>query len=440
MAMGPRQLVCVALVVGVAVANLRFDPVSYIHEPEVHHSLHPPLDKSQVYWNYGGSTVVSSKLIRVTPDTQDRKGWLWNEYPLEAENWEVEFRTQIWSKPHFGGDGMGFWILAGDQDPTFSSEPDFLNGPVFGMKSDFDGFGVVFDIYDNDQKRNNPAVYVFENFEGAETKFNHDNDFQDDMVKTKPGFIISHFAHGDVSNKHSAHTCVADVRNTGKDVKVLVKFLLKVLHVYVDVQDGQGYKFCLAVTLGGRSFVDYHIAFTAATGQVADNHDITHITTRYLQSTDAVFDDNLLEAMGESKKGGFMSSASRWLIFFISLFLLGLSGYEVYIFGKYQKMAAKCCMELNSWLVTHWGTHIALTFLLLFRLNWYGFFLNLPLIIWRGFCFSGGQYKHTDSSVTGFGVKGHGVAGISSANRLYITLGAYLVMTIYYVYVTFMSD
>lgn len=95
----------------------KLDPVSYNHPPEVHHSMRPPLDKSQVntatlifffficflcsllvgtsadwwmcvvqvYWNFGGSTVLTRKLIRITPDTQDRQGWLWNEYPIVSD-------------------------------------------------------------------------------------------------------------------------------------------------------------------------------------------------------------------------------------------------------------------------------------------------------------------------------------------------------------------
>jgi mannose-binding lectin 1 len=69
---------------------------------------------------------------------------------------------EVFSKPHFGGDGLAFWVLAGDMDPSFSSEPDSLNGPIFGMKSEFKGFGVLFDVYDNDNRRNNPSVFVLE--------------------------------------------------------------------------------------------------------------------------------------------------------------------------------------------------------------------------------------------------------------------------------------
>ncbi len=65
------------------------------YQPEVHHSLRPPLDGAQVYWNYGGSTVLTKHIIRLTPATQDRRGWLWNEYPLESINWEVEFKVRV---------------------------------------------------------------------------------------------------------------------------------------------------------------------------------------------------------------------------------------------------------------------------------------------------------------------------------------------------------
>ncbi len=59
----------------------------------------------QVYWNFGGSTVSTRRCIRLTPATQDRRGWLWNEYPLEADNWEVEFKAEV--RLLFGADSDG---------------------------------------------------------------------------------------------------------------------------------------------------------------------------------------------------------------------------------------------------------------------------------------------------------------------------------------------
>lgn len=58
-----------------------------------------------------------------------------------------------------------------------STDPEVLNGPLFGLRSDFQGFGIVFDVYDNDNRRDNPSIFVLRNDEGVPTKFNHDNDF-----------------------------------------------------------------------------------------------------------------------------------------------------------------------------------------------------------------------------------------------------------------------
>lgn len=214
---------------------------------------------------------MTKNIIRLTPSTQDRRGWLWNEYPLESTNWEAEFKLEVFSKPHFGGDGFGFWVLAGELDPSFTQGPDALSGPLFGLKNDFKGFGVVVDVYDNDNRRNNPSVFVLQNKEGKALVYNHDNDYEDDMVKTLPPGV-------DVASG-GAYKCVADIRNTGKVSKVLIKFLHRIVHVYIDNNEGAGYKFCLAVQLDD-DFKDHHLAFTAATGQVADNHDILEINTR----------------------------------------------------------------------------------------------------------------------------------------------------------------
>ena len=77
------------------------------------------------------------------------------------------------------------------------------------------------------------------------------------------------------------HKCVAEYRNTGKMTKVLVKYLHRTLHTYVDTLDGKGYRFCLAVTFPeSTSFRDSHLAFTSATGQLSDNVDILEVSTR----------------------------------------------------------------------------------------------------------------------------------------------------------------
>jgi len=67
---------------------------------------------------------------------------------------------------------------------------------------------------------------------------------------------------------NAAHSCVFNLRNLDHPFKVLVRYLQKVFHVYVDNGDGLGYKNCLALKFE-EGFKDHHIAFTAMTGQGA---------------------------------------------------------------------------------------------------------------------------------------------------------------------------
>jgi hypothetical protein len=69
------------------------------------------------------------------------------------------------SRSSFGGDGFAFWLLHNEMDP---SKGTALNGPLFGLRSDFHGIGVAFDSYDNDGSRDNPSVFVLKNFPGRD--------------------------------------------------------------------------------------------------------------------------------------------------------------------------------------------------------------------------------------------------------------------------------
>jgi len=406
----------VALLAGVAVCvTAQPSLVSTKYEPESHHSLRAPLDKSQVYWNFGGSTVVTKDIIRLTPSTQDRRGWLWNEYPLESTNWEVEFKIEIFSKPHFGGDGFGFWVLAGEQDPSFSQSADALMGPLFGLRSDFKGFGVVIDVYDNDQRRNNPAVFVLTNPSGKPTSYNHDNDYEDDMVKTLPDNTAGTGASG-----NGAYKCVADIRNTGKVTKMLVKFLHRNVHVYIDTNEGLGYKFCLAVKLD-EEFKDHHFAFTAATGQVADNHDLLEITTRYLKQSDRGFDDSTLDAL--SAYGSHQSSwyALYWLIqMALSGAVLAAAAYSLHQFHTLMHARidlVQICMRLNPYVLPHYVGHALLTIFLLLGGCYWAALIHAPLLAWRAYEFYKKNFLFSPANIGPS--KGH--AG--NQKMVYIKLG-----------------
>lgn len=84
------RLVLIGALTSVVLGALPGSPETHRRPIETHHSLHHPFDQSSVYWKYGGSTVMTTKAIRLTPATQSRTGWLWNDYPVESANWEVE--------------------------------------------------------------------------------------------------------------------------------------------------------------------------------------------------------------------------------------------------------------------------------------------------------------------------------------------------------------
>jgi hypothetical protein len=366
-----------------------------------------------VYWNFGGATVLTKNIIRLTPSTQDRRGWLWNEYPLESTNWEVEFSTEVFSKPHFGGDGFGFWVLAGEQDPSFTQNPEALTGPLFGMKNDFKGFGVLFDVYDNDNRRNNPSVFVLANPTGKATQFNHDNDYDDDSVKTLPPGV-------DAGQAGASHKCVADIRNTGKVSKVLVKYLHRILHVYIDSSEGHGYKFCLAVQLED-DFKDHHLAFTAATGQVADNHDLLEITTRYLKQTDRDFDDASLAAMAGGGSHHSSWYALYWLVQgCLAGSVLGLAGYQLFLFHTLSASRidlVQICGLMNPYVLPHYSLHTLLTVFLLLGGNYYAFLVNVPLVAWRAVEFAKKNFLFSPTTIGP--AKGHG----GNVRSVYLKLG-----------------
>eukprot|EP01006_Ploeotia_vitrea_P053097 TRINITY_DN67753_c9_g4_i2.p1 TRINITY_DN67753_c9_g4~~TRINITY_DN67753_c9_g4_i2.p1 ORF type:complete len:454 (+),score=251.40 TRINITY_DN67753_c9_g4_i2:18-1379(+) len=386
---------------------------------EVHHSLHRPLDSSQVYWNFGGATVMTKNFIRLTPATANRKGWLWNDYPIESDNWEVEFQTEIFSKPHFGGDGMALWFLEGSMDPTFNADPSWLNGDVFGMRNDFKGMGVVFDVYDNDGRRDNPAVSVLYNPKGEVTNYNHDNDYQDDVYKRLPS-----------DNKHASYSCIANIRNTGSTTSWLVKFINKVLHVYVNTDDGLGYKYCLSVEFD-RTFRDHHIAFTGVTGQVADHHDLMQVSTKYLSSGAKGFNDEEMLRLSAYRGSGL--SAFFWLLVTgVSAGLLVFQTVQVHQYRQQTKddiNPTVVCMRMNTGLLLHYLVHAVLTLLVLLSGNWKISLLNLPLAGYRFYLISKHRYKLSPAALDSDKVH---ASGLSFLQKMYLAAGVYAVSTIYY--------
>jgi len=272
---------------------------------------------------------------------------------------------------------MAFWVISSQQDPSYTNAQE-ISGPIFGMRSDFNGFGVIIDVYDNDNRRNNPSVYVLANLDGKKSTWNHDDDFSSDLYTKVP--------EDEDPNSPKSFRCVVDVRNSGKPARLLVKLLRNILHVYADTADGAGFKFCLAVEFP-RTFEDYHIAFTAATGQVADNHDIIDVTTKYLQDADQV-DDSALSQLGAGGGISSIRSACYLVIFLAGAYLTLQSGYCASTFHSMsasQLDPVKICDAINRFLLPQFIAHFSILVLLIIAGHWILALVNLPLAAWEGF-------------------------------------------------------
>merc|ERR1711879_763759 len=97
------------------------------------------------------------------------------------------------------------------------------------------------------------------------------------------------------------------------------------LHVYVNADGASGeYTFCLAVNVDIDTKESHSLAFTAMTGQVADIHQITQITTRYLDENDPIIDDWVMRRRGGGIKGSWPFHIFYWFV------VMGVSGYISY--------------------------------------------------------------------------------------------------------------
>lgn len=417
-----RRWICAAVVVFMACGRMSKPgaPETHHRPIEMHHSLHTPFDQSQVYWKFGGATVMTKAHARLTPASANNRGWLWNDYPLESDDWELEVSMRVSSEPHFGGDGFGIWVLSGDHDPMYHWEPDYLNGPVFGLREDFKGFGVIFDTYDNDGGRNNPSVFAVENYDGR-LDYDHDNDFTGTMITNRDSV---------------SHRCYSNYRNTKADVKVMVRFLKSTLHVYVHDNPreaaGEDYKFCFAVKIDfPGSFQERHLAFTGMTGQVADLVDITQISLRYIDDSDASIDDAAL-----AHAEGHSVSTRQWM-FWGLLLLLNASlllwanrdlGYVTRL-GSAQANVVYLCNELNSLVLAHMVVYISMCALLVLWMAWWPVLLNLPMLGYRVRAVATNSYFYDPAALSGGGKASR--LSVPYSRQLYATVALYALNTLY---------
>jgi hypothetical protein len=279
-----------------------------------------------------------------------KEGVLWNSVAANhVRSWTAHFGFRIHSdvsSPAFktGADGFAFW---------YTTRPQWQGGAVHGLQAARmgDGIGVIFDTFDNDGMKDNPAVYVIRTYEAAKRRMMRQRmevdgvrSSSDEMTDREqrrpvndrrtngrqsrfvpdPQELINQqldlntpFTKGidpDPSNDYKdirLGQCIRNFRNTLNPSHVIVKYRADDKTLLVAFSD----QHCIIaqnieLPVGG------YFGFSAHTGGASDNHDI-HYFIVMSDDVDAVeqFDEELDKQQSEEdsthsyQKGGFDKNA-----------------------------------------------------------------------------------------------------------------------------------
>ncbi|XP_053621298.1 protein ERGIC-53 [Plodia interpunctella] len=224
---------------------------------EYKYSFKPPYlaqkDGSVPFWEYGGNAIASGESVRLAPSLRSQKGAIWSKQPLNFDWWEVDIMFKVTGRGRIGADGLAFWYTTSRGDYT---------GEVFGSSDRWNGLGIIFDSFDNDNKHNNPYIMAVVN-DGTKV-FDHKSDGSQQLLSG----------------------CLRDFRNKPFPTRARIEYYLNTLTVYFHngmTNNEADYELCfraenVVLPRGG------HLGLSAATGGLADDHDVLHLLTTSLHA------------------------------------------------------------------------------------------------------------------------------------------------------------
>lgn len=195
--------------------------------------------------------IASSESVRVAPSLRSQKGAVWTKQKTNFEWWEVDIAFRISGRGRIGADGLAFW---------FTTEKGDYNGDVFGSSDQWNGLAVFFDSFDNDNKHNNPYISAVIN--DGNKKYDHQND----------------------GINQALAGCLRDFRNKPFPTRARIEFYNNVLTVLFHsgmTNNDQDYEMCLRAENVILPKYGY-FGISAATGGLADDHDVFHFLTTSL--------------------------------------------------------------------------------------------------------------------------------------------------------------
>ncbi|XP_048750391.2 protein ERGIC-53-like [Ostrea edulis] len=211
-------------------------------------------NKSIPFWDYGGDAIAGEDNIRLAPSIRSKKGWAWTNQKTNFNQWSVECVFKVTGRGRVGADGLGVWF----------TEDKGQDGPVYGNQDMWRGLGVFMDSFDNDGQHNNPYIMAMVN-DGTQ-QYDHQSDGSTQQIGG----------------------CLRDFRNKPYPVRVKVEYYNKILTVFVNnglTNNKDDFELCLRqenVNLPDSGY----FGITAATGGLADDHDVLAFLAHSLHSQD----------------------------------------------------------------------------------------------------------------------------------------------------------
>merc|ERR1711935_843705 len=204
-------------------------------------------------YNYvGASRFISGSEVELTGNEENSVGAIWSKEVNHADGWEMQFLVQTTGEADSPGKGLAFWYTANVMSP----------GILFGSEERYEGFGLLFDSYDDDGKNDNPIIMGWIN-DGTKV-FNHDTD----GLGTRFG------------------GCRAKYRNRGNKVGIKVQYQHDSLKVLLDMRNNGVWERCLVkdnIYLSAGSYFGFSAANMAeSTGDEVRVHNfkVTDLETK----------------------------------------------------------------------------------------------------------------------------------------------------------------
>jgi len=225
---------------------------------EYKYSFKPPYlaqkDGTVPFFEYSGNAIASEESVRITPSLRSQKGMIWSRLMTSFDWWEVEIQFRVTGRGRIGADGLAFW---------YTSAKGF-EGPVFGSSDRWNGLGIFFDSFDNDNKHNNPYIMAMVN-DGTKA-YDHQKD----------------------GSTQQLAGCLRDFRNKPFPVRAKIEFYRNTLTVMFHngmSNNDKEFEMCMrveGVVLPKSGF----FGISAATGGLADDHDVLKFNVFSLRSPD----------------------------------------------------------------------------------------------------------------------------------------------------------